>query len=483
MNPRVTFLGSQDRELREWLTNNPDGHERAALVLFRRLARVVNNQPRSDRFLAVEIIKMTDEWILESSKTHVKFNMRLLPAIYFACEERNLELGFVHSHPDGYMEFSEQDDRNEGALLHGLCGCLTDEAFLVALILVEGKWKARVRQGNTRNTAIPVRHVSVLSDKIELHGLANEEMPTPSLLRQEAAFGKPFNKILQSLRVAVVGVGGTGSSVATLLARAGVGELILIDGDKLEESNMNRVRGYSFEHLDSPKAESLRDFINGIGLNVSVSAISHYVNESAEALDALSSADIIFGCTDDQAGRDILNQALYYHAQVLIDLGLTGFIQNDEEDQPFLKDHRGRISCILPESGACLRCQNVVTDKRLEFEQAIKDRPELKDLDAETLEREYYLVGGGVRAPGVGPFTSATADFGVATLMDLIRQFRRIPSDLRKDNIWIDFVHLGIHSNDPQNNNDCIYCRKGFLLLKDEKSYRLEMPRFGKIRA
>jgi hypothetical protein len=61
---------------------------------------------------------------------------------------------------------------------------------------------------------------------------------------EEAAFGKPFNQMLQSLRVAVIGLGGTGSPVATLLARSGVGELVLIDGDRLEASNLNRVRGY-----------------------------------------------------------------------------------------------------------------------------------------------------------------------------------------------------------------------------------------------
>lgn len=480
MTPRITLLGSQDQELRTWLTGHPEGHERGAIVLFRRLARIVHNQPQSDRFLVVDIIKLTDKWILESSKTHLRFNMRLLPELYFRCEEENLELGFVHSHPDGYLEFSPQDDKNEHAILQGLCGCLTNESFLVALILVENKWKARIRHGKVRDTVISVRHISIISDKLKLYGLKNANTSSEALLRQEAAFGKPFNAMLQSLRVAVVGVGGTGSAVATLLARAGIGELILIDGDKLDKSNMNRVRGYSRKHLKKYKAESLRAFIKSIGLNISVSAICEYLNESAEAIDALSSADIVFGCTDDQAGRDIINQALYYHAQILIDLGLTGFIDKDAEGQPYLKDHRGRISCILPESGACLRCQNVVTDKRLEFEQALKDRPELKELDPETLEREYYLVGGGVQAPGVGPFTSATADYGVSTLMDLIRQFRRIPSDLRKDNVWLDFIHLGIHSNEPRVNDDCIYCKTRLLLVADEGKYRLGMPRLGK---
>ena len=55
-------------------------------------------------------------------------------------------------------------------------------------------------------------------------------------------------------RAVVVGAGGTGSAVATLLARAGVGELIIIDGDDLAGSNMNRVRGYQAKDIGKNKA-------------------------------------------------------------------------------------------------------------------------------------------------------------------------------------------------------------------------------------
>jgi molybdopterin/thiamine biosynthesis adenylyltransferase len=287
--------------------------------------------------------------------------------------------------------------------------------------------------------------------------------------------------MLRSLRAAVVGEGGTGSPVATLLARAGVGELILIDGDVLDKTNMNRVRGFRAEDIGKNKAQSLKKFIDSLGLDVTVSAIGSKLDESGEAVDALSSADVVFGCTDDQAGRDLMNQAIYYYAQVLIDVGLTGLVDVDLEGRPYLRDHRGRVSCILPEAGACLRCQKVVTEEGLKYEQAIKDNPELAKLDPETLKRDYYLIGGGEQAPGVGPFTSATADNAVATLMDLIRPYRDLPPELRRDNIWIDFVHMSIHSNEPMDDPECIYCRKRSLLLKPEGKYRLEIPRLGKI--
>jgi len=48
----------------------------------------------------------------------------------------------------------------------------------------------------------------------------------------------------------------------------------------------------------------LKKFIDSLGLDITVSAIGNKLDESGEAVDALSSVDVVFGCTDDQAGRD-----------------------------------------------------------------------------------------------------------------------------------------------------------------------------------
>jgi molybdopterin-synthase adenylyltransferase len=479
--PRITLLKSHAAKLETWLTGHPAGHERGALVLFRRLSRSVPDLPHSDRFLGVDVLEMTDEWILESSKTHFTIDMRKLPPIYLRCELEDLELGFVHNHPSDYREFSSMDDVNEKNILYGISGCNSPASFLISLLLVNGEWKARVRQGINPDQVVPIRHISILGESIELHGLLRPTDSTEALLRQEAAFGKPFNAMMKSLRVAVVGLGGTGSPTATLLARCGVGELILIDGDDLETTNMNRVRGYRATDIGKKKAVRLGKYIESLGLETKVTVIPNYVEDSGAALDAISSADIVFGCTDDAEGRDILNQAMYYYLLAFIDLGIAGFVDQDSQGVPYLRDQRGRVSCILPEYGSCLRCQRVITEEMLKYERAIKERPELLALDPATLEREFYLRGGRENSPGIGPFTSATADNAVATLMNLVKKFRDLPDDIRQDNVWIDFRHLNIHSNLPLDNPDCIHCGKRTLLAKRERKYRLETPGLGMV--
>ena len=324
---RITILGSHERELINWLTTHPLGHERGAIILFRRIARRVKELPKSDRFISVEIIRMEDDWIINSSNNQFTINMKKLPELYHRCETEHLELGFVHNHPGEHLYFSKMDEINELNILHGLTGCNTPLSFLISLILSNNKWIGRIRQGVNPENILNVRHISVLNEKLNLHGIQLAEEQPKSLLKQEIAFGKPFNIKLQSLRVAIVGLGGTGSPVANLLARTGVGELILIDGDFLEVTNMNRVSGFTKDDIGKNKAITVEKFIKSLGLNNNVIAIPEYINQSEEALDALSSADIIFGCTDDFAGRDVLNQALYYYSQIYIDVGLSGNVE------------------------------------------------------------------------------------------------------------------------------------------------------------
>lgn len=477
---RVTFPGSLEGRLRAWLSDHPERHERGAIILFRRQDRAVADLARSPRFIAVEIIEMDGDWVIDSSPTHLRINLRNLPLLYLRCEKEGLELGFAHSHPEGARFFSEKDETNERAILKGYAGCNGPAVALVALVLSGPNWVGRVRFGADPVSVMPIRHISVLTDKMNVYVGDTEPAPAEALLRQEAAFGKPFNRKLQSLRAVVVGAGGTGSPLATLLARSGIGELVIVDGDTLEGSNLNRVRGYGRSDVGKNKAEALAAYINGLELNCKVGAIGEFLDRSPRAVDAVATADVVFGCTDDVAGRDILTQAMYYYCIPYIDMGLTGVIRIDSEGVPYLHDHRARVSTVLPEFGACLRCQRVVTEAKLAYERAVRDRPQLADLDPETLRREFYLTGGGESAPGVGPFTSAAADFALASFMNLLRPFRRLTDELRQDNIWTDFIHLSIYSNMPAIDPDCFCCGTPGLLNAPERGYRLGLPSLGK---
>lgn len=76
-------------------------------------------------------------------------------------------------------------------------------------------------------------------------------------LREEMLLGRAAMEQLQNSHVAVFGLGGVGSWCAEALARAGIGELTLIDQDIADESNINRQLCALYSTLEQPKAEIL----------------------------------------------------------------------------------------------------------------------------------------------------------------------------------------------------------------------------------
>ena len=70
--------------------------------------------------------------------------------------------------------------------------------------------------------------------------------------------GQQVFDTLAKAHVGIAGLGGLGSNIAMMLARSGVGHLLLIDFDRVEPSNLNR-QHYMVSHLGMPKSEALKD--------------------------------------------------------------------------------------------------------------------------------------------------------------------------------------------------------------------------------
>ena len=82
------------------------------------------------------------------------------------------------------------------------------------------------------------------------------------------------NKIKKKLKessVGIAGLGGLGSNAAVALARAGIGRLVLIDYDIIEESNLTR-QYYFLDQIGKPKTDALRDNIKKINPSVIIDA-------------------------------------------------------------------------------------------------------------------------------------------------------------------------------------------------------------------
>jgi molybdopterin/thiamine biosynthesis adenylyltransferase len=157
-----------------------------------------------------------------------------------------------------------------------------------------------------------------------LSWVAGESVTAPvELDRQARAFGAASTVQLGGLRIGLVGCGGTGSAVASLLARIGVRKLALLDADIVEDTNLNRLHFATRvdANLRRRKVDVVGKGVAAIGLPISV-VRAPYFADRLEGLDVLRSCDIIFGCTDDDLGREVLNRLAHFYFIPVIDLGL-----------------------------------------------------------------------------------------------------------------------------------------------------------------
>lgn len=89
--------------------------------------------------------------------------------------------------------------------------------------------------------------------------------PSREEFRQALALrhGQKIQEKVEKARVAVAGLGGLGSHVAVMLARAGVGHLHLVDFDRVDLSNLNR-QAYWITHLGQYKTQAMAEIVRGI---------------------------------------------------------------------------------------------------------------------------------------------------------------------------------------------------------------------------
>lgn len=95
---------------------------------------------------------------------------------------------------------------------------------------------------------------------------------------------------LKNARVAVAGLGGLGSNIALMLARAGVGTLHLIDFDEVDLSNLNRQQ-YFISHLGMYKTVAIKDEISRI--NPYINVITDCVKVTDDNIDSLFKDDSV----------------------------------------------------------------------------------------------------------------------------------------------------------------------------------------------
>ena len=149
-------------------------------------------------------------------------------------------------------------------------------------------------------------------------------------------------EILLNAKVLVVGVGGLGCAAAQYLVAAGVGEITLIDDDKVEKTNLQRQILHGESDIGINKCLSAKASLEQMNSDIKIHVIQKRLGFD-DYLDLLSPLTIVVDCTDNLASRNILNKACYQLGKPLV----SGAAIRME----------GQLMSIVPaEKSACYAC-------------------------------------------------------------------------------------------------------------------------------
>lgn len=152
---------------------------------------------------------------------------------------------------------------------------------------------------------------------------------------------KEAQEKLFASRVLVMGAGGLGSGVIMNLAALGVGQIKIIDGDILEESNLNRQIIHKYKNIGRAKVISAKDWVQEFNPDIKVELDKIRINE-LNYFNIIQGYDIIVDCFDSYESKYMLNEIALRHNKVLIHGGVQGF--------------RGQVTTIVPTKTGCLSC-------------------------------------------------------------------------------------------------------------------------------
>ncbi len=159
--------------------------------------------------------------------------------------------------------------------------------------------------------------------------------------RQIPLIGPEGQKKLEDATVLIAGAGGLGSPAATYLALAGAGELIIVDDDRIQESNLNRQFLHAASSVGLQKVYSAETTLHSMAPDVSVISYPRRIDKTS-AGELVRDADVVIDALDNYESRFILHEAAWNAGIPFIHGAIEGF--------------SGQLTSIIPGHSPCLSC-------------------------------------------------------------------------------------------------------------------------------
>jgi hypothetical protein len=338
----LSLSGDQHAQLKQFLFPG-DGNEAVAVLLCSRRAG-----DRRHRLLVRSIHEIAYEACTVRTPVQVTWPTELIELLLDQAEAETLSVVKVHSHPGGYRSFSPTDDISDRLLLPMIRGSVeADIPHGSMVMLPTGEMFGRVLLAEG---FAPIECVSVAGDDLMFwYADAGTKLIPDFAASHAQIFDDGTIERLQRLSVAVVGCSGTGSPLIEQLVRLGVGEVVLVDDDVVEERNVNRILNTTMADAAERrlKVDVLAEVIEAMGLGTRVVKVAKNLWDREVVLQ-VAQCDVVFGCMDTVDGRWLLNTLATYYSLPYFDVGvrLVGVGSGDQKGR--VREVCGTVNYLQP---------------------------------------------------------------------------------------------------------------------------------------
>jgi molybdopterin-synthase adenylyltransferase len=355
--------------------------------------------------------------------------------------DRQLDVVHIHTHSGtDFPDFSAVDDRAESKYAKFLSHRSDDSSRLISGVFDESLERGQFRIWNRKGTDF--RSIICNRSWLEIDEIELSESPLdPSFARQQV-FGTGCQQKLNQLTVALVGCGGIGAIFAETLGRLGVKNWILVDPDRLETSNLNRMPAATPTMVEDGwykvhYVKHLLDRIYPTGANITA------IPDAISSTTSIATADLIIVATDNHASRQIVQEIALKSIRPLVCLGTHIEVKSDGMPRMY-----ARVTVPPLGGGWCLMCGNIINLHRAALESAPTEIDRL-------VANAGYLDG--IDDPAVLWLNNICASTGVGVIHGIVSGFVDVATGID----WIyEFPNQQWHKTNTEylQTADCYFC-------------------------
>jgi hypothetical protein len=331
---------------------------------------------------------------------------------------RSLGIVIFHHHEGGRVQLSSDDRQSAQRLLPSFQMVLPARPH-GSVVVGNGSVAGMILMPGERNVAEHIRlrlyerSIEMLDGAQVLSGPALEGIGTVAETR--AVISR-----LREACIAIVGLSGGGSQVATKLASLGVGEIIGIDPQRVSRDNLLATDelGWPDVLLRRRKTAAVKTRVWWTNRAVRFTPVNALVAEP-QAVEALKRADVIIGCVNNLNARADIQEIAWRFCIPYVDIGLVLRPTEPTDPNSRLSHISGNVFTAIP-GGACLWCTGFLTEQKLAAEAGGANRSYL----CTTLSTRVHQQPGAY----VTAFNATLAGLAASTALQLVLGYASEPA-------------------------------------------------------